>query len=154
MHPSFKTLTFSRACAFVFAVGGTLWAMLVAMAQAMALASPREGAGVLLYFLPGWLVYFGWVCLATGRGVEPLSPRWFWILSAVVNLGYFTHEYQPWRYLGDYERSLSSGAYWWLATGFLSIVCAVFPGARTAGDPPQPAAGSDSDLPGSPPPSS
>jgi hypothetical protein len=106
--------------------------MLVAMAQMIALASPKAGMVTHLYFLPGWLVYFGWVYLATGRGIAPVPPRLFWILSAAVNLGYFLHQYQPWRYLGDYDRSLSGGAYWWLATGLLSIICALFPGKTLA----------------------
>ena len=132
MNTAGKMMTFSRVCAVVFAVGGTFWAMLVAIAQMIALTSPKAGVVALLYFLPGWLIYFGWVQLATGRGIEPVPPRVFWILSAAVNLGYFVHEYQPWRYLGDYERSLSVGAYWWLATGFLSIICTFVPGKTTA----------------------
>ena len=88
----------------------------------------RYGRASLL--LAGLLVYFGWVYLATGRGIAPVPPRMFWILSAAVNLGYFIHEYQPWRYLGDYHRSLSGGAYWWLATGLLSIICALFHGKK------------------------
>ncbi len=132
MNPSGIVPSFSRICAVIFAVGGTFWAMIVAIAQIVALASPNAGLIAVLYFIPGWLVYFGWVNLAAGRAVDPVSPRLFWVASAAVNLGYFVHEYQPWRYLGDYDRSLSGGAYWWLITGSLSIICAIFPGTKSA----------------------
>lgn len=118
-----ELITFPRACAAIFSVGGTCWAMLVGLAMLVSLASPKTGMLTILYFVPGWIVYFGWMTIAKGDRPEPLSDRVFWLISGIVNLAYFIDEFQPWKWLNGPTKSLNVAAYWWLFTGFLSLVC-------------------------------
>lgn len=97
--------------------------MVVGFAILVSLASPKTAVVSGLYFLPGWIVYFGWLTIAKGERPVPLSDRIFWLLSGVVNLVYFIHEFRPWMWLNGSTRSLNAAGYWWLFTGFLSLVC-------------------------------
>ena len=124
MKPNLADLiTFPRVCAAIFSVGGTCWAMVVGLAMLVGMASPKTGLLTMLYFLPGWIVYFGWMTITKGEQPAPLSDRVFWLVSGLVNLAYFTHDFQPWKWLYGSTKSLNVAGYWWLFTGFLSLAC-------------------------------
>jgi hypothetical protein len=106
--------------------------MVVGIAMLAAMASPKTGLLSMLYFLPGWIVYFGWITLTKGDRPAPLSDRVFWLMSGIVNLAYFTHEFQPWKWLHGSAKSLNVAGYWWLLTGFLSLACFLVAKNRTA----------------------
>jgi hypothetical protein len=133
MKPNVADLiTFPRACAAIFSVGGTCWAMVVGLAMLVALASPKTGLLTMLYFLPGWIVYFGWMTIAKGDRPAPLSDRVFWLVSGIVNLAYFAHEFKPWNWLNGSVKSMNVAGYWWLFTGLLSLACCVVTKKRRA----------------------
>ncbi len=121
--PLADLITFPRACAGIFSIGGTFWAIVVGLAMLVSLTSLKTAIVTTLYFLPGWVVYFGWMTIAKGSRPEPLSDRIFWLISGIVSLAYFGYEFQPWRWLNESPRSLNIVAYWWLFTGFLSLIC-------------------------------
>ena len=96
--------------------------MVVALTTLISLSSLKTGITTALYFLPGWIVYFGWLTIAKGEKPAPLSSRAFWLISAGVNFAYFAHEFRPWNWLTGSEVSLNVAGYWWLFTGLLSLV--------------------------------
>jgi hypothetical protein len=116
-------ITLPRICAAFLGVGGSCWAMIVGVAMLLSLSEPKTGLLTMLYFLPGWIVYFGWMTIATGDHPKPLSDRFFWLLSSIVNIAYFVYEFQPWKWLSSPRQSLNLAGYWWLITGFLSLIC-------------------------------